>query len=126
MRTANTIESYRPGLLGLLRRLDANRTQLRLETSHHMDDEPARSLSERTLEPADLSAARQEAEVVMGMLTHEDRLYAEVTAALVRMEDHCFGLCERCGKPIPRTRLRAIPYARHCLTCALAAEAEAN
>lgn len=28
-----------------------------------------------------------------------------------------FGLCERCGKPIPKERLEAIPYARYCVAC---------
>jgi RNA polymerase-binding transcription factor len=126
MNTTNTVESYRPELLGLLGRLDANRAQLRWETSHHMDDEPARALSEPPLEPADLSAARQEEEIVLGMLKTEDHLYAEVNAALARLEDHSFGDCESCGHPIPRTRLRAVPYARHCIACALASEEKAS
>ncbi|HHY39150.1 MAG TPA: hypothetical protein GX507_09530 [Clostridia bacterium] len=28
-----------------------------------------------------------------------------------------FGLCERCRKPIPKERLKAIPYARYCVAC---------
>lgn len=49
----------------------------------------------------------------------------EIDAALDRIEDGSFGLCQDCvawGKPaskcaIARTRLNAIPYARNCIEC---------
>lgn len=28
-----------------------------------------------------------------------------------------FGECERCGRPIPRERLEAVPYTRYCFAC---------
>jgi len=28
-----------------------------------------------------------------------------------------YGVCERCGKPIDFARLKAIPWARYCLSC---------
>jgi DnaK suppressor protein len=126
LNTPNTIESYRPRLLGLLGRLDAQRAQLRRDTSHHMDDEPAGALSETTLEPADLSATRQDEEVSLGMLENEDHLYAEVNAALARLEDHSFGRCESCGHAITSARLQAIPYARHCIACARVSEGKTS
>ncbi len=39
----------------------------------------------------------------------------EVRAALRRIEDGLFGLCEVDGKPIERKRLEAVPWARYCL-----------
>ena len=32
-------------------------------------------------------------------------------------ETGSFGVCEDCGGPIPLPRLRAVPWARHCLGC---------
>lgn len=40
---------------------------------------------------------------------------AEVDAALARMDDGTYGLCEVCGKPIAPERLQAIPWARLCI-----------
>jgi hypothetical protein len=74
MNTAKEIESYRPQLLGLLSRLNANRAQLRMETSHHTDDEAAGANSEPGVEPEDVSADRQNVEVSLGMLENEDHL----------------------------------------------------
>ncbi len=43
---------------------------------------------------------------------------AEVDAALQRVDDGTYGVCERCGKQIPPERLEARPVARTCVGCA--------
>ncbi|HET9000411.1 MAG TPA: TraR/DksA C4-type zinc finger protein [bacterium] len=40
-----------------------------------------------------------------------------VEEALQRVRDGTYGVCDGCGKPIDGNRLRAIPYARLCITC---------
>ena len=34
-----------------------------------------------------------------------------------RIDDKTYGYCERCFQPIPKPRLRALPYARLCVAC---------
>ena len=46
----------------------------------------------------------------------------EIDAALERLQHGTYGSCEECGTPISFARLRAIPYARLCLTCKQAEE----
>jgi DnaK suppressor protein len=41
----------------------------------------------------------------------------EIHAAQARLETGGFGVCEDCGGTIPLSRLRAVPWARHCLGC---------
>jgi DnaK suppressor protein len=41
----------------------------------------------------------------------------EIDDAMVRIKDKTFGYCERCFQPIPKPRLRALPYARLCVAC---------
>lgn len=41
----------------------------------------------------------------------------EVNAALGRLEAGTYGVCERCSRPIPLARLRAMPSARYCVEC---------
>ncbi|HEX5595483.1 MAG TPA: TraR/DksA C4-type zinc finger protein [Micromonosporaceae bacterium] len=41
----------------------------------------------------------------------------EVTAALQRIEEGRYGLCEKCGASIPRERLEILPHARSCVPC---------
>jgi DnaK suppressor protein len=41
----------------------------------------------------------------------------EVDLALRKMDRGIYGLCESCKQPIPRARLRALPFARLCVRC---------
>ena len=41
----------------------------------------------------------------------------EIDFALERIVDKTYGYCERCFQPIPKPRLRALPYARLCVAC---------
>jgi RNA polymerase-binding transcription factor DksA len=41
----------------------------------------------------------------------------EIDYAMERVADKTYGYCERCFQPIPKPRLRALPYARLCVAC---------
>jgi len=41
----------------------------------------------------------------------------EIDEAMERVKDKSYGACERCQQPIPKARLRALPYARLCVAC---------
>lgn len=41
----------------------------------------------------------------------------EIDFALLGIEAKTYGACENCGQPIPKARLRALPYARLCVGC---------
>lgn len=41
----------------------------------------------------------------------------EIEDALRKIAEGVYGLCERCQKPIPFARLKAVPHARYCLDC---------
>ncbi len=41
----------------------------------------------------------------------------EIDYATLRVVDRTYGYCERCFQPIPKPRLRALPYARLCVAC---------
>lgn len=45
-----------------------------------------------------------------------------INAALTRIELGKYGLCMKCGKPIPEPRLEYIPYAVLCVECKSADE----
>ena len=47
----------------------------------------------------------------------ESRLIRKINAALQRIEEGTFGVCETCGGEIAVARLRARPVATHCIDC---------
>ena len=44
-------------------------------------------------------------------------LIDQTTRALERIDEGTYGYCERCGRPIPRERLEALPRTRMCMDC---------
>jgi DnaK suppressor protein len=42
---------------------------------------------------------------------------AEIDAALERVDAGTYGVCEACGKPIPKARLEVVPEATLCVGC---------
>jgi RNA polymerase-binding transcription factor DksA len=41
-----------------------------------------------------------------------------VKQAIVRIDKGQYGLCQVCGKPISKERLKAVPYSSMCIKCA--------
>ncbi len=41
----------------------------------------------------------------------------EIDRALTKLDAGTYGVCERCGEPIKRARLKALPYASLCIAC---------
>jgi len=41
----------------------------------------------------------------------------EIDRALAKMDAGTYGVCERCGNPIPKARLKVLPYASLCVAC---------
>ena len=46
----------------------------------------------------------------------------DLDAALQRIQDGTYGVCEAAGERIPRGRLRALPWTRYCIECARSLE----
>lgn len=42
-------------------------------------------------------------------------LMGKIDRALSRMDEGSYGLCSRCGKPIEKARLKALPYVDLCI-----------
>ena len=40
-----------------------------------------------------------------------------IDEALLRIEEEEYGICEECEEEIPLGRLKAMPFARHCVKC---------
>jgi RNA polymerase-binding transcription factor DksA len=67
---------------------------------------------------ADLGTENYDQEFTLGLIENEQGTLDLINEALVRMERGTFGQCAECGEPISKSRLQAIPYARHCIRCA--------
>lgn len=48
----------------------------------------------------------------LGMITNYQERLEEIDAAIQRIHDGAYGICERTGEPIPAERLNAVPWTR--------------
>jgi RNA polymerase-binding transcription factor DksA len=111
-------EAYRQQLMTLRQRLKGDLSQLSDEALHKAGGEGSGSLSNMPIHMADLGTDNFEQEFTLGLLQNEAQMLAEIEAALQRLDQGTFGKCEECQKPIPKARLQALVYTRHCLECA--------
>src|SRR5262245_18126946 len=119
--TARDRQSYRRRLQELTTRLSGGVAELEAEALRPGPELAAPAAGVAAHE-ADRAVRETEEEVARAFLVSEERLLAEATAALERLEAGTFGSCERCGCTIARARLDAAPYARTCARCARGAE----
>jgi DnaK suppressor protein len=61
-------------------------------------------------------------ETDLELVRNEQDLHGKVHAALARIDEGTYGVCEACGEPISKARLDAIPYTTYCKKCAEQAE----
>ena len=67
---------------------------------------------------ADAGTDNFEQEFTLSLLANEGDTLELIEAALERIEDGKFGLCQDCEGTIPKTRLNALPYTPFCVKCA--------
>jgi DnaK suppressor protein len=66
-------------------------------------------------EMADAGTATFEREKDLSIEQNVRDLLQKVDRALKRMEEGVYGICERCGKPIEKARIKALPYVDLCI-----------
>lgn len=105
-------------------RLEAERrrTTERIERLHRQHagfvDASLNSNSDDEHDPEGATIAFERSQVETLARTMREHL-ADVEAAFARLSAGTYGTCERCGSPIPESRLEARPAARTCVGCAV-------
>jgi RNA polymerase-binding protein DksA len=64
---------------------------------------------------ADIGTDNYDWDFTLGLVDSERKLIMEIDSALDRIENGTYGICEGSSKPIPKARLKAIPWARYCV-----------
>ena len=102
-------------------RLLEERDELQTQLSGIEEDTFAATQSEMTGdvglddEMADAGTATFEREKDLSIEQNVRDLLQKIDRALKRMEERTYGICERCGKPIEKARIKALPYVDLCI-----------
>ncbi|MDR3359022.1 MAG: RNA polymerase-binding protein DksA [Desulfovibrio sp.] len=68
-------------------------------------------------DPADRATAESDRAFTLRIRDRERRLIRKIQAALQRIDDGTYGVCEDCGEGIGIQRLKARPVTRLCINC---------
>ena len=77
-------------------------------------------------DPFDQIQAAMERDVLVGLLNRDAQLREDLRRAFDLMEDGGYGVCEDCEESIAPARLKAIPWARCCVSCQEMRDREVN
>lgn len=109
---------FRDKLLALRARLRGDVNQMADAALKKSRSEANGDLSSMPIHMADIGSDNFEQEFTLSLMESEGGTLEQIEAALERIEDGDYGLCEECGARIPKTRLNALPYATMCVKCA--------
>ena len=74
-------------------------------------------LSVHAADPLDTSAMDADRSFTLRIRDRESKLINKIKAALDRIEEGEYGVCEMCGEDIGGARLRARPVTTYCIRC---------
>jgi DnaK suppressor protein len=107
-------------LAELRERLDAELADVRAQKAEIkltvFSEDQSQSWGESDQESADVGTSTFEREKELSISNNLRDLEEKIARALAKIDAGTYGVCERCGKPIEKARIKAIPYAGLCLT----------
>jgi DnaK suppressor protein len=68
-------------------------------------------------DPADRAALEADRNFMLRIRDREAKLIKKIKAALERIENGTYGICESCGEDITLKRLKARPVTTQCIDC---------
>ncbi len=108
------LDAFRNLLLGRLRSLES---KIGSRLGELVDQRDA--LADTT----DIASEESDRDMTLRVHDHERKIIEEIRAALRRIEEGDYGVCESCGDDIGEKRLLARPVATHCIDCMTEIEA---
>ncbi len=89
--------------------------QAALDSELHADDRSHASITGGS--DADWATADAESDDLLARAERDAREQVATVAALAKIDDGSYGVCEACGEAVGYPRLLAYPAARRCLSC---------
>lgn len=77
-------------------------------------------------DPTDRAALESDRNFMLRIRDRENKLIKKIRAALERIDEDTFGICEACGDDISLERLKARPVTTLCIDCKTRQEAREN
>ena len=74
-------------------------------------------------DPIDDASKSLDKEILFELSGNAHKTLDQIEAALRKIDKGIYGICEYCRQPIPKKRIKALPFARYCINCQHTTEA---
>jgi len=111
------VEKYRQVLLEEKDRLTSQSKRIQKRNSFADQSEELSELAHYDNHPADAATETFEREKDLAIDENTDYLLERINRALEKIDEGTYGICDRCGNPIAKLRLDAVPHASFCIEC---------
>jgi len=108
-------EHFKERLLEERRRVKEALDYIQEENRSQLEDDREEIPSDN--HPGDMATSTFDRELDATLEGNEERLLQAIDAALQRIEDGTYGICQNCGQPIGAERLEALPWTTRCIDC---------
>jgi RNA polymerase-binding transcription factor DksA len=109
------LQRFRELLIEKLKEIVGNVNHIELESLKKSRMDASGDLSSMPIHMADVGSDNYEQEFALGLMDSERKIVMEIQAALKRIENNSYGICEGTFEPIPKPRLEGIPWTRYCV-----------
>jgi RNA polymerase-binding protein DksA len=109
------LEHFKQILLEKLHQLAGDVDSIESEALRKNRADATGDLSSMPIHMADIGSDTFEQDFTLGLMSSERKIVEEIVAALKRIQNGTYGVCEGTGRPIPKVRLEANPWARYCV-----------
>ncbi len=111
------VEKYRKMLLQERERLHRELEAVEENISYGDTGAGQSELANYDQHPADAASDTFEKEKDVAVRDSFREVIGRIDEALGKIERGTYGQCDRCGRPIPKGRLDAVPHAIYCVEC---------
>ena len=101
-----------------LKEIKKHLLQLKEEASARLKDKKTLDMPEAEVgDPIDDASRSIDKEILFELSGNAHNTIEQIEAALRKMDKGIYGHCEYCRQPIPKKRIKALPFARYCVNC---------
>ena len=92
--------------------------QLKEEAAARLKDKKNMDMPEAEVgDPIDDASRSLDKEILFELSGNAHNTIEQIEAALRKIDKGIYGICEYCRQPIPKKRIKALPFARYCVNC---------
>ena len=113
---------FRAQLHKELLRVQGNLEALAKDNLKRSPQESSGDISAHSTHMADQGTDNFDRELALNLVSGRQESLYEIEAAIRRVDEGTYGVCDTCGNGIERPRLKALPFAKKCVACQNAAE----